>query len=52
MLFEALRILAPALGAWLAVRVELRWMRADIRRNEADLSAHDARIRQLEIRSK
>jgi len=43
------QVLAAAAGAWLAVRVELRWLRADVDRHERKLDAHDTRIIVLEV---
>jgi len=44
----ALTILGCAGGAWLAVRVEIRWLRADITRHEHLINLADGRIRHLE----
>jgi len=43
-----LMIVGSAGGAWLAIRVELRWLRADVTRHERRLDAHDARLLELE----
>jgi hypothetical protein len=45
----AVQVVAAAGGAWLAVRVELRWLRADVDRHEKKLEHHDTRMHALEI---
>lgn len=46
---DAIRIIGGFAGAWLAVRIELRWLRSDIVRAHTRLDDHDVRIRQIEI---
>lgn len=44
----ALMIIGSAGGAWLAIRVELRWLRTDVDRHERRLDTIDTRILELE----
>jgi len=43
-----LGVAAAAGGAWLAVRVELRWLRSDVDRHERVIERHNERIIVLE----
>lgn len=49
-LIELAKVAGTMLGAWLAVRVELRWLRADVDRHEKQFGAHDSRIHALETK--
>jgi hypothetical protein len=44
----ALTIIGSSGGAWLAVRVEIRWLRSDVDRHERTLEDRDRRLRALE----
>lgn len=46
---DILQAVLTAAGAWLAVRVELRWLRSDVNRAHKRLDVHDDRVRNLEI---
>lgn len=46
---DVLQVLASAFGAWCAIRVELRWLRADQKRADDRIAEHDERIRSLEL---
>jgi len=48
---SVLQILGASGGAWLAIRVELRWLRADVQRIEKQHEDHTARLRKLELKS-
>jgi hypothetical protein len=43
-----LMIVGSAGGAWLAIRIELRWLRSDVNRLERRLDTLDLRIFELE----
>lgn len=43
------QVIAAAGGAWLAVRVELRWLRSDVDKHEKRLNHHSARLHKLEV---
>lgn len=46
---DILQVAFSFVGTWLAIRVELRWLRADQKRTEATVADHSTRIRALEI---
>lgn len=47
---DVLQVLASGFGAWVAIRVELRWLRADQKRIERIVENHGQRIRAIELR--
>lgn len=46
---EILQVLGSFAGAWLAMRIELRWLRSDVNRAHARLDDHELRVRRIEI---
>lgn len=46
---DILQAVLTAAGAWLAVRVELRWLRSDVNRAHKRLDDHETRVRVIEI---
>lgn len=48
-LLELAKVAGAVGGAWLAVRVELRWLRADVERHERRFDYHDTRLHALEV---
>lgn len=46
----ASHIIGGGLAAWLAIRVEIRWLRADVNRAHSRLDHVDNRIHELEVR--
>lgn len=46
-LVELVRVAAVFGATWVAVKVELRWLRSDVNRAHKRLNSHDARIRSI-----
>jgi hypothetical protein len=49
-LLELAKVAGAIFGAWLAVRVELRWLRADVDRLDKRGDLYEERIHALETR--